>query len=303
MKEVKDAWSSLVDKPQGNEIIKSLYADEKVLSLLKLVGLNDAEIQENLPLVAAFQEDYHVCEACPGRANCPKNPPLTRVDLHYENKKLTSLVIPCEKNNVLQDPQYNFLPPFRDFPAEWLDSSRFSLPKTKRVADVFRSFRAAISDSSHPWVYLQGDKGAGKSFLLVSYSNGYAAMGKTVCFVRCKERFDQLKMLSIKDKGIFDELMVRLATCDLLVLDDFGKEYHSDYVRDTLLLPILLHRQKEQLLTFFSSQYSLLDVQDLWSYSKAARPEAEALVALVQSELANGKETPVAKGFEAYLTR
>lgn len=302
MKEFKEELKQYA-KPKQDGLFTAVLADEKLLSRLRLLGLDDDAIHANIALISDYQEDTAVCAHCPGSKNCPKAFSLTKVDLVYEKPLLRRRLVPCEKNDVFVDPQYNFLTPYRDFPSEWLDHSRFSLPKTKRVASVFLSFKKALNDPEHPWVYLTGVAGAGKSFLLASFATGYAGAGHSVAFVNSPGRFDELKSFSIEQKGAFDDLMVRLATADLLVLDDFGKEFHSDYVRDHLLMPLLNHRQENKMLTFFSSVYSLKDIQDLWSYNRLAHEPAETMVALIKSQLDQGMSITVPKGFETYLSK
>jgi primosomal protein DnaI len=302
MKEFKEELNSYA-KPKQDELFLSVSKDAKLLEKLRLLGLDDKAIHENISLIADFQADQAICAACPGAKNCPKALTLSKVDLVYEKPILSRRIIPCEKNDVFVDPQYNFVTPYRDFPDEWLDHSRFSLPKTTRVAKVFMAFKKALNDPDHPWVYLTGESGVGKSFLLASFATGYAATGHSVAFVNTPSRFDQLKEFSIKEKGTFDDLMVRLATSDLLIFDDFGKEFHSDYVRDHLLLPLLNIRSKAKQLTFFSSIYSLRDIQDLWSYNRLSREPAQKMVALLTSELDNGQAISVPNGFETYLSK
>ena len=302
MKEFKEELNSYA-KPKQDQLFLSVSKDEKLMSKLRMLGLDDKAIHENIALIADFQADSAVCSACPGSKNCPKALTLSRVDLVYEKPFLRRRIIPCEKNDVFVDPQYNFVTPYRDFPDEWLDHSRFSFPKTTRVAKVFLSFKKALNDPEHPWVYLTGESGAGKSFLLASFATGYAGTGHSVAFLNTPGRFDQLKEFSIKEKGTFDDLMVRLATSDLLVFDDFGKEFHSDYVRDHLLLPLLSLRAKNKQLTFFSSVYSLKDIQDLWSYNRLSREPAQQLVSLISDHLAGGTSILVPKGFETYLSK
>ncbi len=302
MKELNKDFSFFTKMGKSDEAFKKLCQDEELRRRLSPLKLTDKDIFDNFALIDSYHDDYQACESCPGKDKCPKELPLTMVEIRKENGVLHRYIVPCSKNDSLKDPRYSFLEPYRDFPEEWLDNSRFSLPRTKRVMTVFKSFKEALNDSDHPWVYLEGEENAGKSFLLSSFSIGYGKTGKNIAFVNTPQRFDQLKFFSVKERGTFDDLMVRLASAPLLVLDDFGKEFHSDYVRDTILLPLLYVRANHKLMTFFSSRYSLGQIEKLWSYSALSKEKAPEIVALIKDNIASTGPVIVEKGFESYLS-
>lgn len=301
MKELKESLQSIDLKSEKNTLLEGILSDGLIISRLRLLGLQDQDIETNLALVSAFQDSEHLCEHCPGLSNCPQAFEGSKVDLLFQSGKLTSRLISCPENDALQNPIYQFL--FRDFPEEWLDKKKFALAKSQRAVQVIKSFLLAKQEKDHPWLYLVGESGSGKSFLAFNMAYSYAATKHSVAFLSTPERFNMLKEFSYKDRANFDDLMVKLATIDLLVFDDFAKEYRSDFIRNTLLMPLLTLRDKAHLLTLFVSEKTPKDAALRYAYNASVRDEALAINSLIEKNLHDGKAVYIAKGFETYLSK
>jgi primosomal protein DnaI len=301
MIELKESLQSIDIKSDKNALLEGILSDGLILSRLRLLGLKDPDIEANLALVSAFQDSEHLCEHCPGLASCPQSFEGSKVDLLFEGGKLLSRYVSCPKNDALQNPIYRFL--FHDFPEEWLDKKKFALAKSQRAVQVIKSFLLAREEQEHPWLYLVGESGSGKSFLAFNMAYSYAATGHSVAFISTPERFNMLKELSYKERANFDDLMVRLATIDLLVFDDFAKEYRSDFVRNTLLMPLLTLRDKAHLLTLFVSEKTPKDAALRYAYNASVRDEALGISSIIEKNLHEGKAVYIAKGFETYLSK
>ncbi|HOH67764.1 MAG TPA: hypothetical protein PLX93_00390, partial [Bacilli bacterium] len=87
---------------------------------------------------------------------------------------------------------------------------------------------------------------------------------------------------SFNDKSAFAKKIVELSSLPLLVLDDFGNEYKNDFIRDTIVLPILIERAKNQRLTFFTSDFTIDEIAQLYETSKAGAIRAKQLARLLK---------------------
>lgn len=300
MKELKEDLSNYVPSKKSDVALNEILSDAPFLEKLRKMGLSQKDIVENLALISTYHDDSGYCAHCPGLEKCAKVPtPQVSMELISLDGVLSRSFGPCAKYLAKEKLKDAYL--YRDFPEEWLDVTPKSLPRTDRVAGVFTAFRDASRDNAHPWVYLVGSLGSGRSYLLASYANGLASTGAKVAFINANKRFDELKGLAIANKILFDRQLKALEECDLLVIDDFGSEFKSPYVRDQIVLPLLSERAKNARLTFFSSDFSIEEIQGLYADSKASLIVAKQLANLLTNEIK--APVTVKKGFETFLSQ
>ena len=136
------------------------------------------------------------------------------------------------------------------------------------------SFQKAIQDSDYAQVYngvvgsialnkgvyLYGNPGVGKSYLLKGVSNYYAKNGKSVSFVQVPLLIQELKQF-MTDNEYRQNLLGHLRFSDVLILDDIGAESITQWTRDEILLPVLDQRMNNNLKTYFTSNYSLEELE------------------------------------------
>ncbi|MCI1245200.1 MAG: ATP-binding protein [Bacilli bacterium] len=265
-------------------MMESFATDEPVAKKLRELKLSRAQVRANLGLIAAYQEDVDYCSRCPGLSACQKDTPFHQSDLILNEGRLERTYGPCplylRRETVLSSYVY------RDFPDEWLSLVPTSLSNSSRVKAVYRLFAEAVRSKSRPWVYLMGEVGSGRSYLTAAFANGYALRGERVAFMNANVRFDELKGDAVKRRPLFEEKLKGLESIPLLVIDDFGSEFKSDYVRDQIVMPLLSERGKRNLLTVFLSDYSLAEIKELYSTSRGSSIMANRLVGLIESKIA-----------------
>ena len=133
------------------------------------------------------------------------------------------------------------------------------------------------------WFYLNGGFNSGKSYILACFANQYAEDNDvSVAFVDTTRLIDRLRNYSIKDKKSFSEEMSKLTSVPLLVLDGFGNEYKSDFAFSTVLYPLLGERARNKNLTFFTSDFSYKDIEEMYGKS-VGLPRAKQLISLIKS--------------------
>lgn len=117
-------------------------------------------------------------------------------------------------------------------------------------------------------LYIYGQPGVGKTYLLIRLSNVLANNNRKVAFIsiinlinRVKESFNLFNSES--------SLVEILLGADVLFLDDIGGETVSPWVRDDLLFRILNDRISRQLPTFFSSNFTTTALTTIYANVKA----------------------------------
>lgn len=109
-------------------------------------------------------------------------------------------------------------------------------------------------------LYLFGRPGVGKTYLGAAITNYYAKENFQVSFVNVPELISNLKM-SMSDAYLFEKTMNDLKRSDVVLFDDIGGESVTSWVRDEILLPIFNERMEKHRRTFFTSNYSMDELE------------------------------------------
>ena len=108
-------------------------------------------------------------------------------------------------------------------------------------------------------LYLTGNFGCGKTYVVAATFNEIAKKGKKVAIVYYPEFLRRLKESFSDDyKVIFDSVR----KSDLLLLDDIGAETVTNWNRDEVLGTILQYRMQEKLPTFFTSNLTIKELEE-----------------------------------------
>lgn len=99
-------------------------------------------------------------------------------------------------------------------------------------------------------LYLSGNFGSGKSYIISATINELVKDGKTAAMIYYPKFLNMLKASFSSD---FDEQLNYAMNADLLLLDDIGAENITSWSRDDILGTILQHRMDNKLVTFFTS--------------------------------------------------
>lgn len=136
------------------------------------------------------------------------------------------------------------------------------------IADI-RTFLVNYRKNNHSkGLYLSGDFGVGKTYLLAGFANAVATMNKQVIFLHLPTFIANLAS-HFNDNSLADEVQ-RIAQCDLLIIDDIGAETLSQWSRDEVLAVILQARMDNVLPTFFSSNMAMKELKEHFKETKNA---------------------------------
>ncbi|NCA97200.1 MAG: cell division protein ZapE [Bacteroidia bacterium] len=280
-----------------DEMLDELRKDTEVYEIIKTT-LNPTVkmVRDNISKFIAFKEDYDYCRKCPGVDKCTKATPHLQLKLVNDNGMIERVFTPCYKilKRIEVDAKYLYA----DFPEEWKESTCKTLDKTSERSKVIKLFLQFLEGNNARWLYVKGGHHVGKSFLMATFVNDFIAISKEqAAFINSATRIKELNDLAFTDKDRFARALVELSSVPLLVFDDFGNEYKNDYVRDTIVLPILIERAKNRRMTLFTSDFSISEIAQLYETSKAGAIRAKQLSRLLK-EMA-GDEFDLA-GVSAY---
>lgn len=264
------------------EALKSFREDDALYKVIHDdLELSTSEVKLHLGALLDLQADMKVCKSCPGLGNCPKDHPCYCMKLGFVEGQLQRSYEPCEKKQKRDKTVSNFF--IRHFPEEWLDDENIKIDRTKSREDLVGQVGFVVEGKSRRWIYVTGKHRIGKTFILARNANKYAAKNAPVGFALTSKLVESLKDKAINDKEKFERNMRLLSECSLLVFDEFGNEFKSDFVFSNILYPLLSNRAKANLPTWFTSDFSIKEIVSMYK-SKIGDARAKQFQRLLEEE-------------------
>lgn len=159
-----------------------------------------------------------------------------------------------------------------DLPKELYSVKLSEVDFSKDRADVLsavQQFLAAYRKNNHQkGLYLSGDFGVGKTYILAGVANALSYLDKNVIFLHVPTFIAGLSS-HFEDNSLNKEIK-RVSECDVLILDDIGAETLSQWSRDDVLGVILQARMDNVLPTFFSSNLDMDKLEKHFAETKNA---------------------------------
>ena len=245
----------------ATDLTKQILADPRVASFIQEHSLSQDEIKRSLPKFNQFLvECRKVKEGDASYIAKGYEPILTMnegyADVTYKEtrqlKEQQEQQAIAKRINLVSLPQSYRKITFADI----------ALDDVARV-DTFESlvdFVANYPSTDQKGLYIYGDMGVGKSFMLAAMAHELSETKKVATTIIDYPSFTIDVKNGIKD-GSVKEQIDAVKQAEVLVLDDIGAEQFSSWIRDDVLQVILQHRMIEELPTFFTSNYSFSDLE------------------------------------------
>lgn len=232
-------------------------------------------IEKNLMKLYEFGNQHVQCENCQGLENCKNLMPgyypkllLTRnsIEVHYDK---------CQRK-IMDEERKRMEKLIRSMyvPKDILQASFDEMEPDERVEIIKKALDFVMrckEGKSTKGLYLHGEFGVGKSYILGAIANALAEHKISSMIVYVPELFRELKS-SISDQTL-NEKLEAIKREPVLMLDDIGAETMSSWVRDEILGPILQFRMLENLPTLFSSNLSFAELEHHLTYSQRGEEE------------------------------
>ena len=135
------------------------------------------------------------------------------------------------------------------------DKNRF--PVIKWIKEFITNYE---KDKHLKGLYLNGNFGCGKTYLLSAMLNELARKGEKVAIIYYPEFLRNLKE-SFNDSEEYKNKFNYIKKVPLLLLDDIGAESVTEWSRDEVLGTILQYRMEEALPTFFTSNLNMTELE------------------------------------------
>lgn len=248
------------------ELVKQIMADPDVAAFIQQEKLTQAEIQRSISKFNQYitERDRFLLEDQNYIAKGYK-PILVKnegyADVAYEE---TPELIEQEKLKNIKD-RINLI----NLPSSLKDASFGQIDLKKNRDEIFERLANFVADypNYQKAVYLYGDFGIGKSYLMAALAHELSVeRGASTTLVHYPSFVLDVK--NAISSGLVKEKIDQVKTAQVLILDDIGAEQSSPWMRDEILQVILQHRMQENLPTFFTSNFSFADLERHFANSK-----------------------------------
>lgn len=274
--------AALSGEVNTEQVIESLKADQGVWAALTRANIDETVIPKNIVATLDFKDSFLACRQCLALEQCQS--PFHHLSLELVNNAgvLERVFHDCRLKKAALKSSLKFVN--FDFPSTWHNvtltqsENRIDINKTRLP---FITAATELLKGNPRWIYLTGKQLLGKSYLAAALANEIFEFNPKVMYINTNRRFKEINDLNFTNKEQFNRVIEELANVDFLILDDFGNEYKSDFVRDTILFPLLSARARNKKVTIFTSDFTIAQIGAMYATSSAAKPRAEQLVDLL----------------------
>lgn len=264
---------------------EALYACPAAVKFCKDQGMSEQVMEDNITKIYDFVRDVNYCRKCPGIKQCKKDNAYLNTKVTYSYGVVDTQLIPCKE--ILKRVSFERQFVVRDFSDEWLDTIMADVNKSKEKTEAMETYMKYLKNQDNTWLYLTGGIGSGKSFFAAALSIDLAKRalkGKSpVCFINSSKRILELSELSKQKSDDFKKKLELYSTVPVLVIDDFGHEFKNDFIRDAIVNEIITTRCNKKLFTIITSNFTLDEIEVLYSTSNAGAIMSKQIVRTIRA--------------------
>lgn len=234
------------------ENIKEIVLKNKEVKAF--IAENNVSVDSNLIPLYSFVSKQKQCSACKGLEHCTQEVRGQMPTLEFDGSRITVPFTPChylvsEKEQLQKQSNLKTIACSLDgFDYEKVEVN----PARNATLSKIKSILTAFKEGNNPkGIYLYGKYGCGKSYLLGFLAKRLSDGGMKVIYAYYPDLVRKIK--SSISTGKLEDIVDELKVADCLILDDFGGEQNSEFIRDEVLGAILQDRMMNNLFTCMTS--------------------------------------------------
>lgn len=254
---VKKSKKAINDELRRDFVLAS--SDETFKKLCNRLKCDDEILMKYTSKLTDSACELKNCSRCKGLSYC-KNavkghvyfPTVTKdfIEFSYKSCKYFK---GKKKNNTI----------FFETPKMLMNASLSELITEKERANILKYIKdflkKKVNGETVKGLYLSGSFGSGKSYILSALLNELSLKGYKCVNINYPLLLNKLKA-SFSDYN-YNDVMEEIMTCDVLLIDDIGAENNSPWSRDEVLGTILQYRMDSDLTTFFTSNFTINELE------------------------------------------
>lgn len=215
------------------------------------------QIEEGVGELNTYLHEAPRCDGCQGLAECTQATTGYQPALQMYQGKITLVYQGCPylvAKHAKQKHQANIQASY--LPASLLEASladfrQNSAERQNVYQAMMRILHQMKLKEKGQGLYLHGPYQIGKTYALAALANEVSQLGYSVLLTYFPDWCREIK--SAMHDGTLESKLQKMKTVDVLMLDDFGGEATSEWLRDEIIGPILQHRLLDRQWTFFTS--------------------------------------------------
>lgn len=254
---VKKSKKAINDELRRDFVLAS--SDETFKKLCNRLKCDDEILMKYTSKLTDSACELKNCSRCKGLSYC-KNavkghvyfPTVTKdfIEFSYKSCKYFK---EKKKNNTI----------FFETPKMLMNASLSELITEKERANILKYIKdflkKKVNGETVKGLYLSGSFGSGKSYILSALLNELSLKRYKCVNINYPLLLNKLKA-SFSDYN-YNDVMEEIMTCDVLLIDDIGAENNSPWSRDEVLGTILQYRMDSDLTTFFTSNFTINELE------------------------------------------
>ncbi len=263
----KDSNTDLELKSNYSKALK----DEKFKKIVSTIDLSSNDLMKYTSRLEECALEKENCEYCKSLVECKNKVEGFLLTPVISGKSLAFSYVACSyKNKDIKNSSYKENVLTFDIPKEIVnakmkdiytdDKNRFEV--IKRLKDFINKY---LAEKEVKGLYLHGNFGCGKTYLIAAMFNELAKKGVKSVIVYWPELLRSLK--EAFNSNDYEYKFSKIKKAPLLLIDDIGAENLTSWGRDEILGSILQYRMQEGLPTFFTSNLNIKELEEHLSFS------------------------------------
>lgn len=252
-----------------DDLTNQIMADQVVASFISEHQLSQVEIKRSLPKFNQFLVERRKFQTGDSSYIAKGYEPILTMNEGYADVsyKETKALKQAQAQKAIEDRIHVV-----SLPKSYKNITFHDVDPTRSRSDVFQylvNFVDHYPSSDQKGLYIYGDMGIGKSFILAAMAHELSEK-KAVETTMLHYPSFVIDIKNAINSGSVKEEIDAVKAVPVLILDDIGAEQTTSWVRDEILQVILQHRMLEELPTFFTSNYSLANLEAKFGNIKGA---------------------------------